>query len=124
MGSICENRSLTSTSLEGRLKYTEDEGELCAEPKHCSAHSPQGEGSLLVPTHAVPVDGGGTWHSVQMMGAVGQGRYPLAVPLSLLFPGETQREINPFRPGVRFCSLELYSCSVGTTVPLARSKLL
>lgn len=30
-----------------------------------------------------------------MVGAVGQGGYPLAVPLGLLFPGETQREINP-----------------------------
>lgn len=55
------------------------EGEAC---------SPQREGSLLVPAHAVPVDGSGAGHGIQMVGAVGQGGHPLAVPLGFLFPGE------------------------------------
>lgn len=45
---------------------------------------PQRECSLLVPAHAVPVDGCGAGHCVQVMGAVGQGRHPLVVPLCLL----------------------------------------
>lgn len=73
----------------------------CAE---ANANSPQGEGSLLVPTHAIPIDGGGARHSVQMVGAVGQGGDPLAVSLGLLFPGETGGS-NPIRAGLRFCSL-------------------
>lgn len=52
-------------------------------------HSPEREGSLLVPAHAVPVDGRRARHSVQMVGAVGQGRHPLAIPLGLLFPRKT-----------------------------------
>lgn len=84
-----------------------------------SVYSPQGEGSLLVPTHAVPVDGGGTRHGVQMVGAVGQRGDPLAVSLGLLFPGETEGESNPVRPGLCSPSLRTHSHSatVGTTVP-------
>ena len=64
------------------------------------AYSPQGEGSLLVPTHAVPVDGGGTGHSIQVVGAVGQGGDPLAVPLGLLLPGDTGEESHPVNQGL------------------------
>lgn len=80
--------------LRRRLQHTGDR-RGSAEAKLSEAYSPQGEGSLLVPPHAVPVDGGGTWHSVQMMGAVGQGGDPLAVPLGLLFPGETEEKVTP-----------------------------
>lgn len=52
-------------------------------------HSPEREGSLLVPAHAVPVDGCGTRYGIQMVGAIGQGGHPLTVPLCLLFPGKT-----------------------------------
>merc|ERR1712002_197538 len=46
----------------------------------------QWEGSLLVAAQSAAVDGGGAGHRVQVVGAVGQRRNPLTVPLRLLFP--------------------------------------
>lgn len=47
---------------------------------------PEWEGPLFVSTKTIAVDGGGAGHSVQVMGAVGEGGHPLAVPLSFLLP--------------------------------------
>lgn len=47
---------------------------------------PEREGPFLVPAQAVAVDGSGAGHSVQVVGAVGEGGHPLAVPLGFLLP--------------------------------------
>ena len=47
---------------------------------------PEGEGPLLVAAQPAAVDGGGAGDGVQVVGAVGEGGDPLAVPLALLLP--------------------------------------
>lgn len=102
-----------------RLKHTGERlwGSVRRPSSAEGAHSPQGEGSLLVPTHAVPVDGGGTRHCVQMVGAVGQGGDPLAVPLGLLLPGDTGGESHPSDQGLDCAHSDSLLMLSGTTVP-------
>ena len=65
--------------------------------------SPEREGPLLVPAHAVPIDGRRAWHRIQMVGAIGQGGHPLIVPLCFLFPEKTW-EIPPsvYKPNTTY----------------------
>ena len=90
------------------------------------AHSPQRERPLLVPAHAVPVDGGGAGHGVQVVGAVGQGGHPLAVPLSLLLPGRhgntsTQSTSRNCPLGIRSWSVDAHCALAGPQVPVGTS---
>lgn len=56
-----------------------------------SCCSPQWEGPLLVTAKSAAVDGGGAWHCIQVVRAVGKCGNPLTVPLCLLFPEDKQR---------------------------------
>ena len=81
--------------------------------------SPEREGPLLVPAHAVPVDGRGAWHRIQMVGAIGQGGHPLIVPLCFLFPEKTW-EIRPLSLQAQY-HVSSHS-QQSTTAPLQRSR--
>lgn len=49
-------------------------------------NAPEWEGPLLVAAESGAVDGGRAGDGVQVVGAVGEGGDPLAVPLGLLLP--------------------------------------
>lgn len=70
-----------------------DGGSHCG-PCTGSRRSPQWEGPFLVAAQSAAVDGGGAWHGIQVVRAVGQCGNPLTVPLCLLFPGDRPKGVD------------------------------